>query len=194
MTENKVKFGLKNVHRAKLTFSEDGTPVFAIPKKLPGAVNLTLDPEGSTTPFYADDITYYVSVSNNGYTGSLELAIVPDDFLIEQVGMEEVEGLIVETSGKEAEPFALLFEFDGDVTATRHILYNTKASRPKMEGKTVEGDKTPNTDSFDITATSVAFNGKNYVKAKTTSKTDKEKYDAWYTTAPVLPGTSNAQG
>ena len=78
---NKVKFGLKNCHYAKATLDPDTNAVtFATPVAIPGAVNLSLDPEGDTEPFYADDMVYYTTVANNGYSGDLEIALIPDSF------------------------------------------------------------------------------------------------------------------
>ena len=94
--ENKVRFGLSNVHVGTVTLS-DGTPSFSIPKKYPGAVNLTMDAEGETNTFYADNIAYYVTNTNNGYTGELEMAEVPDWFETEYLGaVASQEGLVVE--------------------------------------------------------------------------------------------------
>jgi hypothetical protein len=42
MEKNKVKFGLKNVHWAKITgYDEDEMPIYGTVKRLPGAVNLS---------------------------------------------------------------------------------------------------------------------------------------------------------
>ena len=80
-TNNKVKFGLKNCHYAKATLDPDTNAVtFGTPVAIPGAVNLSLDPEGDTEPFYADDMVYYTTVANNGYSGDLEIALIPDSF------------------------------------------------------------------------------------------------------------------
>lgn len=79
---NKVKYNLKNVHAAKLTetVSSSGETTFSYesPKAIPGAVSISLDAEGESTPFYADGIVYFRSVTNNGYSGDLEIALIPE--------------------------------------------------------------------------------------------------------------------
>lgn len=54
-TKNKVKFGLSNVHIAKITETE-GEITYGTPFAMPGAVGLNADPEGDTTTFYADNM------------------------------------------------------------------------------------------------------------------------------------------
>ena len=59
---NKVRFGLKNAHWAKMTgIGEDGKPTYETPEKMPGAVSLSIDPDGENENFYADDGVYYVT-------------------------------------------------------------------------------------------------------------------------------------
>ena len=92
------------------------------PKAIPGAVSISLDAEGESTPFYADGIVYFRSVTNNGYSGDLEIALIPEWFRTE-ILQEKLDGkgvlVKVQTSGKVVK-FALLFEFDGDVNSIRH--------------------------------------------------------------------------
>ena len=72
---NKVKYNLKNVHAAKLTETvEDGVTSFSYdtPKAIPGAVSISLDAEGDSSPIYADGIVYFRTSSNNVYSGDQE--------------------------------------------------------------------------------------------------------------------------
>ena len=188
--KNKVKYNLKNVHVAKLTKSEQGEFAYDAPVALPGAVSLSLEAEGETSPFYADGIVYFRSTSNNGYSGDLELALVPDWFR-ENILQEtkDSNGVLIETStGASPVYFALLFEFDGDVHAIRHVLYNCAVSgRPTLEGETIEDTIEPGTETLAISADP---REDGLVKARTGDDTDSTVYQNWYQSVY----TSGAQG
>lgn len=186
--KNKVRFGLKNCHYAKATFDEDGNVTYAKPVRLPGAVSLSLDPEGENENFYADDIVYYVLNNNAGYEGDLELALIPEEFLKDILHEEEdANGVLTENANNEFERFALLFEFTGDKNAIRHVLYCCSASRPSVEGETKEDEKEVQTEELSIIASALA-NG--YVKAKTSVNTSDAVYNGWYD-AVYMPTVSD---
>ena len=148
----KVKYGLSNVYYAIFN-EDDGT--YSTPVAIPGAVSLSLDPEGETTPFRADNIDYWTSVSNNGYSGSLEVALVPDSFLTDVMGevKDATSGIQYEKADAKPKAFALLFQFENDVNATRYVFYNVKATRPSVSSETTPtGGIEPQTESMDITA------------------------------------------
>ena len=176
---NKVKFGLKNVHYAPLTVGEEGEITFGTPVAIPGAVNLSMDAQGDPSTFYADDMAYYVTTANDGYSGTLEIALIPDSFRkdILKETEDETDKVLVENVRAESQPFALLFEFAGDQKAIRHVLYNCSAARPSVTGSTTTNAKEPSTESLTLTASPLA-NGN--VKAKTTPDTPDEKYNNWY--------------
>jgi phi13 family phage major tail protein len=194
-TKNKVKYNLKNVHFAKATFTDGGGVSFAKPKPIPGAVSLSLDANGEPENFYADGIAYYVINNNMGYDGDLELALIPEDFRMEILSEQrDNNGVLVENINAQLEHFALLFEFDGDQRQVRHVLHNCTASRPKIEGKTIEEKKEVQTESLTLSATPLS-NG--IVKAKTGDETDQETYENWYQSVyiPVIDsGSANADG
>ncbi len=177
MQKNKIKFNLKNVHYAKIT-EEDGKVTWDTPVAIPGAVSLSLDAEGDTNTFYADGVAYYVSVTNNGYSGDLEIALIPDSFRTDILGdTKDTKNVLTENAEATVGSFALLFQFDGDVNGIRHVLYSCKATRPTIESETKEDTIEPKTETLSLTVSPMS-DGR--VKAKTTDETDKTTYDGWF--------------
>ena len=177
--KNKVKFGLNKVHYAKITgWSADDVPTFAPPVRIPGAVSLSMDVNGENENFFADNSVYYVINNNAGYTGDLEIALIPESF---RTGIlnetSDSNNVLVENSNSQVGHFALLFEFDGDQKKIRHVLYNCSASRPSIASKTNEASKEVQTEKLTIKARPLA-NG--LVKAKSGDTTKATAYNNWY--------------
>ncbi len=151
--ENKVEYGLRNVHYAIAT--DDGTALtYGEWKSIPGAVELSIDPEGSSEPFYADDTDYYDAVSNQGFTGKVSFARLTDEFMQEVFGERKDETTGEQYDDTDAQPKAIIlgYEFDGDQKRTRRLLRNVKATRPSEGSKTKEDKIEVNTQELDITA------------------------------------------
>lgn len=194
---NKIKYGLKNVHYAVATIAADGSATYGTPAPFPGAVSLSMEPQGETTPFYADNVVYWTGVSNNGYQGDLEMARVIDDFKKDILGyVTDAKGVLLEDANAQAVHFALLFQFEGDVKATRHVLYNCTATRPGASGNTKAENADPQTESVSITATSVYFatinGGTDLVKAETVEGSDATTYNGWFESVytPTAPANN----
>lgn len=181
---NKVKFGIKNCYYAVATIGTSGTATYATPVALPGAVSLSLEAQGEMAPFYADDIVYYTSSANSGYSGDLELAIVPDAFKTAVLGFKtDPNGIIYEDANAEPVHFALTFEFSGDAHKKRSVLYNCTASRPAVASATIAESKEPQTESITITATSIYNSAVNTDVVKSScTPTESTQYNAWNTT------------
>lgn len=178
-TPNKVKYGLKNAHYALLTIGEDGTVTYGKPIPIPGSVNLTMNAQGDTSTFYADNMAYFVTAANDGYSGTFEVALIPDQFRQDVLHetLDEAAQVLVENINNQTSPFALLFEFDGDKKATRHVLYNCTCTRPSVSGGTTTNTKKPNTETMNLTASPLP-NGN--TKARTTVDTPAAQYAGWY--------------
>lgn len=177
---NKVKFGLSNVHIAKMIIGEEGTITFGTPFKIPGAVTLSLDAEGDSEPFYADNMKFWESFANNGYSGDLEVAKLPEQFETEILGQrKDSNGAIVENINDKISPFAFMYQIEGDQTGTRFCYYNTSVSRPSTEANTTEDTKTPNTDTLAITTSARTDTGDVRVKLPYTEE-NKEIYEKFF--------------
>lgn len=182
-TQNKVKYNLKNVHYAKLISESSTGPVYGEIKEWPGAVSVNFEPQGDSSTFYADGIKYYVTSTNTGYEGDFESALVPEDFKRDILGAtEDSDGVLLENADAPTVYFALLFEFDGDVKARRHVMYKCSATRPSVESKTKEENVDVATETVKLTCSTTKINGVNIPKAETGTSTSEEVYNSWYTT------------
>lgn len=177
--ENKVEFGLRNCYYAVVTVDESGKITYGVPKKLPGAVSITFDKSGDLIRFKADDIDYYTNANNQGYEGTMTLARVPEDFRTEVLKEKKTEkGVLIENSDAQTANIALMFEFQGDVKATRHLLYYCSVNRPSV-GSTTKDSGDPNTTELAVVASPRPSD--NLVKASTSAGVDEETYNSWYT-------------
>lgn len=185
MSENKVRFNLKNVHYAVVTETVSTTGVvsysFATPVAVRGAVSLDLSQEGETSPFYADGIVFYNAISNMGYTGTLEMARFSDKMMKEVWGdtLGTTSKVLTENANVNPKSFALLYQIDGDADEEYYCLYNVSGSRPNIGSQTNEATKEPQTQSIDISAIPLA-DGR--VLARTTADTPSATKTAWFTT------------
>ena len=179
---NKIKYNLKNVHAAVMTATvTNGVTSYSYgtPQAIPGAVSISLDAEGESSPFYADGIVYYRTFANNGYSGDLEIALIPEWFRTEILKETlDAKGVLVERADNtDSVKFALLFEFDGDINCIRHVMYRCSSSRPSIESETKEDTIEPGTEKLTIAADPRADG---LVKSKTGETTDATTYANWY--------------
>lgn len=174
----KIDFGFCNAYYAKATDDGTGTLTYETPVRFPGMVDLALEAQGDRTEFYADDIIYFSSTANNGYSGTLEVATLPDSFRKDILG--EVEGtqdkVLYEYANAGTVEFALLFEIQQDVNATRRCLYRCTASRAAVNAHTKEASITPQTSTLNITAMPRINDHLVISKCPSTSSA----YDTWF--------------
>ena len=179
----KIKYGVCNVHCAPATIASTGAATYGTVFDMPGCVSITLDQESEKTVFHADNIEYWIGMNNHGYSGSIEFAVIPDKFKTDILGyLVDNKGVLLEDADAPIKHFALMFEFNTDIKARRHVLYNCTCSRPSGSGTTKEENITPQTESLDLEARTVYNSAlsKNLVKANSMEGTDTTTYEGWY--------------
>ena len=183
-TEQAVKFGLKNAYYA---LYDDTTGKYSTPKRLNGAVSLSISREGDESTFYADDIAYYSTNSNAGYSGEIEIATLKDEMRIDLLGQQtDANGVLLESTDDVPPTFALLYEVSGNINNQRFAFYNCTLSRPETEANTKEDTVEPDTDTLEIRMISRAFtygtDTLNLVKGSVINTTETaDTYNNWFT-------------
>lgn len=153
--KNKVEFGLSNVHIG--TYEYDiaaGTVTLGDPMTVPGAVSLSLDVDTEDYKFYADDVVYYSSITDNGESGELTMANFPDEFKLNFLPYKKLEdGGLAKIKGERAKDVYIAFEGKGDKHKRRHILFNVALGAIKREHKTIEGSEEVEVETIGVTLT-----------------------------------------
>ncbi|WP_155971590.1 major tail protein [Streptococcus ruminantium] len=179
--ENKVTYGLKNVHVAPITniSTETGVLTYGDIFRFPGAMEITLEPKGESGSVDADDIAYHFMNANEGYEGKWKVAHIIEQFATKILGeIKDTEtGVLTEKGDEGPTPFALMFEFSGDKNKTRHVFYYCSASRPATGSKTKSGTS--------VNERELTFNASprpldSVIKRSITSADKKEVYDNWF--------------
>ena len=185
---NKIKYGLKNAHYAVIT-EIGGVISYGTPKAIPGAVNLVQNPVGDPVNFYADDVEYYQETVNNGYDGTLEMALIPDTFRADVFGDEiDANGALIENANAAPKKIALMYEFSGDVNKVRHVNYYVSVARPNIDGSTKTAVKEPKTETMNIQVRPAIDTG--HVKAKL--EQGQTGYDTFFTAVYLKNAVSNS--
>ena len=181
---NKVKFGLDNVVIAPITYGADNSITYGTVFSIPGAVNLTLDQAGDTTDFYADNTKYFTSAANQGYTGTLEMALFNDDFKTKILGMvKDTNGVLIENKDDKVSDFALGFQISGDSKKTKYWFLQVSAQRPSVSSQTIETSKTPITETINITCSARITDG----EVKYACEEGESAYSSFFTTVYSSP-------
>lgn len=158
-----------------------GNLSYSTPVAWPGSVSLSLQPQGTVANFYADNTVYFAIDADMGYSGDLETALIPDHFRRDVLGETlDDNGFYVERSSDKRKEFALLFQFEGDEHATRHCLYRCTATRPNLEGSTVEDQIEPQTETITITCAPRANDEVVKTRCPYNSSTTSS-YQLWFT-------------
>lgn len=180
---NSVKYGVRKLHYAILTETVVGgipSYAYANPVAIPGSVSISFDADGSSDPFYADDTVYFRASANNGYTGSIEVADLPDSFRTDVLGevLDSTDKVILESKGADVKHVAIMFEEEGNVSDRKFLFYEVIFSRPNGAKNTTTESITPQTQTLNFSAIPRSDGA---IKAITTDETTEAVKNAWYT-------------
>lgn len=185
---NKVEFGISQLHIGTYTVDSDGDVTMGSPYHQAGAVSLSLDSESDSNNFYADNVVYWSGYSDNGFTGTIEVAKFDSDFKTDFLGYVELaDGGLASIKGAIKPNVYIAFQTEGDAESRKVILYNVALGSIQREFSTIEETKEPVTESIDITVTGDNETGIVMVSYKP----DDAGYDTLFTSppAPELPAS-----
>lgn len=155
----KIRYGIKNCYYAPITAVTASGYSYGTPVALKGARALALEAQGESTEEYFDDILWFKADANSGYSGTLELAYLPDSFYEDILGeVEDANGVHFEGSDADVIEFALLFEFQfggtgaSEAKGARNALYRCTAGRPAINHNTKQKSISVDTVTVPITA------------------------------------------
>ena len=161
-------------------YNED-TNKFEKPIPILGSVNFSLTPEGDTAQFFADNHLFHVQTQDNGFTGDLQMARFPEDYLVAVLGwVFDDNGMLVEVSSASQKPHALLFEVMGTNSPLRVVLYNCIGSKPTRSYRTNETSPRFEGESMSITVTPFDFGWISAAKASIVKEENHAAFDSFF--------------
>lgn len=182
MANNKVMFGVSNLHIGLYSVDAGGTVTLGTPVHVPGTVNISLEADSEENKFYADNIVYWSGYSDNGLSGEIENALFDDTFKTTFMNYVELTaGGIAQIKGQKNKDVYIIFEADGDQEARRMIMYNCALGQITREYATVEDSIEPATATLPFTVNGDAGTGITRVSYAPADSA----YDTLFTTPPV---------
>ncbi|WP_294379463.1 major tail protein [uncultured Senegalimassilia sp.] len=135
-------FGVKNSHIAVL--SDEDAFTYATPVKIPGTVEIKMEPSVETSTSYGDNEPWLDKNQDNGGTGTIsfydtESTAEMRKLFADIVGFDiDAKGRVLGTSGKKPKKFAFMCEQPGEVISKRRCFLECQLKAPSMDAKTLE--------------------------------------------------------
>lgn len=188
MSNNIVTFGLKNVCYS-LIQNNNGNISYSKSKRLPYAQEMSIDLKGGTSSTFADDKTYAMFNLVAGYTMTMKLTELSDEFKIDILGYKyDKNNNLVETNKTIPVPFSIGYEISGDVKKRRVWHLFCSADPVSFASKS----KTDSVEANSILLTINTYNMilKKYEVERVICNEDDSHYNAFLDVPPELKITS----
>ena len=154
MANNKVEFGISQLHVGTYTDDGEGNITLGTPYHQRGAVNFAPEESSEQNIFYADNIAYWSGYSGGSIEGDLEVAKYDDAFKTSFLGYKLLaDGGLANVKNAVKPNVYIAFQFEGDVESRRVIMYNCSLGAIVREYHTIEENKEPVTESLGVTCT-----------------------------------------
>lgn len=183
MANNKVEFGISNLHFFTYEVADDETVTLGTPYHLPGAVSFAPEQDSNNNVFYADDISYWSEYSEGPFNGDLEVALFTDEFKTQFLGYKRlVDGGLAAVKNAVKPNVGIAFDIKGDKEGRRACFWNCSLGAITREYNTIEEEKEPATETIPITCVGDNTTG----VTKVTYKPGDPGYDTLFTN-PAAP-------
>lgn len=183
MANNKVEFGISNLHVGTYAVNDQNQVVLGTPYHQAGAKSFSPEQDAENNIFYADDIAYWSEYTEGAFEGDLEVALFDDDFKTQFLGYRALaNGGLANVKNATKPNVYIAFEIKGDKEKRRVIFYNCTLGTIGRSYETIEETKEPTTETLGVTCTGDNATG----VTKVTYKPTDAGYDTLFTT-PVAP-------
>lgn len=183
MANNKVEFGISNLHVGTYSVADDGTVTLGAPYHQKGAKSFSPEQDSENNVFYADDIAYWSEYNEGPFEGDLEAALFDDAFKTQFLGYKLLtNGGLANVKNAVKPNVYIAFEIKGDKEKRRAIFYNCSLGSIKRSYETIEDTKEPTTETLAVTCTGDNATG----VTKATLKPADPGYDTLFTN-PAAP-------
>ncbi len=190
MAENKVRFGICNVHYALATVADDGSVTYGAWKALPNAVSITADPNTNTSTQYADNVLIYSKTSLTGTNITLTMSTISDEFKKEVLGWKSTgNGGLIQPADAITQYIALGYQIEGDQKSSKRWFFLCSVSDPNNDdAQTTTDSITFSNEALTLTAYPVKIGDKRYLKEKIAE--GSTGYASMFSGTPTLPTIS----
>ena len=146
---NRVLFGFSELYIGTYEVDPDTKAVtMGTPYHQEGAVGFSPESQGEQVDFWADDYDYFSDQSVGPRSGDLVVAKFDRAFKKDFLGFKETAGGgLAEVLNPVKPNIYAAFQVKGDAHGMRVIMYNGTLGNPEREYNTMEGSRTPVTES-----------------------------------------------
>lgn len=174
--ENKVRFGLSNLH--VFFKQEEG---WEAPIAIPGITECSRTAQVNSNDFYADNVLYYRAHADTGDEITLTTAFIPDAVKARMLGWAvDSKGALVRITDGTPEEFAMAYQVEGDQKPRAKVVYSCIASVPDESASTKGENVEVQTEQMTVRSKAIDIAGHKTVDAVLNQSDDAEAFATFF--------------